>query len=532
MFAAQRIPYQLTGAFSKIVLDYLEGAESLTSFYKNKPTLDGIKQAIEQKKSQDLNRDLLVKVVSEQYKTVEPIEKVDQQIALLAKDTTFTICTAHQPNLFTGPLYFIYKILHAVKLSNELKQHLPEYDFVPVYYMGSEDADLAELNHFYVDGKRYEWTTTQTGAVGRMQVDKSLLALIDELAGQIGVNTYGNEWIEMLRSCFIIGATVQQATFELVHRLFAPYGLVVLIADHPALKATMQKVFQEDLFQNTPLEIVRNTGARLRGQYDEQAHPREINLFYLKGNIRERIERKGENFTVCNSDIVFTEDSIREELKLHPERFSPNVILRGLYQESILPNVAFIGGGGEVAYWLQLKDLFDYFQVPFPALVLRNSFLILEKKWQERIAKLDLSIEAMFQPAESIVKNIVQQHTTHDLTLNGKLENAGVLYDSILQQAQNIDPTLVSHVAAIKTRALQRLKEVEKKMLRAEKRKFADQQRQIAAIKDRLFPKDGLQERIDNIAYYYAIWGSSLIHALYEHSLGLEQSFTVLAAES
>lgn len=528
MFAAQRIPYQQTGAFSKIVLDYLEGAKALASFYSNQPTLEGIKQAIEQRKGQPVDRNGLVKALYAQYTVVEPDEIVQQQIGLLAKETTFTVCTAHQPNLFTGPLYFIYKILHAIKLANDLKQHLPNYDFVPVYYMGSEDADLAELNHFYVEGKRYEWNTSQTGAVGRMQVDKTLLALIDELEGQVSIHPYGKEWIGLLRNCFKPGATIQQATFQLVHQLFASFGLIVLIADQPALKATMLQVFEDDLFQHTPSKIVSHTSALLREQYNEQAHARDINLFYLKDNIRERIEWKGENFVVFNSDITFTPASIKEELQQHPERFSPNVILRGLYQESILPNIAFIGGGGEIAYWLQLKNLFEHYKVPFPVLVLRNSFLILERPWRDKISKLGLSVEAIFQPAETILNTLVLKQTSHDLTLNGKLENAKAFYDSVYEQAHRIDPTLAHHVAAIKTQALKRLQEVEKKMLRAEKRKFADQQRQIESIKNKLFPRNGLQERADNISYYYAKWGQEFIKALYDHSLGLEQSFTVL----
>jgi len=532
MFAAQRIPYQLTGAFSKIVLDYLNGADFLNSFYDADPSIEGVKQIIERKSKQEVDRKSLVNTLTEQYAVLATSEKINKQIALLAKETTFTVCTAHQPNLFTGPLYFVYKILHAIKLANELKQQLPAFDFVPVYYMGSEDADLAELNHFYVDGKRYEWTTSQTGAVGRMQVDKALLALIDELEGQVSIYPYGKDWVDLLRSCFKMGATIQQATFQLVHHLFESYGLVVLIADHPILKATMQKVFEDDLLKHIPSQIVTNTGKKLREQYDEQAHARDINLFYLKENLRERIETKGEYFIVCNTDIAFTQNAIIDELQKHPERFSPNVILRGLYQESILPNVAFIGGGGEVAYWLQLKELFDHYKVPFPVLVLRNSFLIMEKAWQEKVNKLGLTMEQVFQSSVAIINNLVQQNTSHDLTLNGKLQHVSSMYDAILEQAQSIDHTLGKHVIAVKTQALQRLKEVEKKMLRAEKRKFSDQQRQVEAIKNKLFPKNGLQERIDNIGYYYAKWGPELITALYKHSLGLEQSFTILLPDN
>jgi bacillithiol biosynthesis cysteine-adding enzyme BshC len=528
MFAAQRIPYQLTGAFSKIILDYLEGAATLRSFYDIAPNLEGIKQAIVEKKEQHSDRHSLVEALNEQYKGVTAFDKVGLNMSLLEKDTTFTICTAHQPNLFTGPLYFIYKILHAIRLANELKQQFPDYDFVPVYYMGSEDADLSELNHFTVEGKRYEWATTQTGAVGRMHVDQSLLGLIDTLEGQLSIYPYGKEWIDLLRSSFKLEETIQQATFQLVHQLFASYGLIVLIADHPVLKASMKAVFEDDLFHHTAAAIVAETGKRLSEHYDEQAHARDINLFYLQGAIRERIEKRGDEYIVCNTDIAFTQESLKAELQQHPERFSPNVILRGLYQETILPNIAFIGGGGEIAYWLQLKEIFKHYKVPFPILVLRNSFLILEKTWVEKIQKLGLTLDLIFQPGDALLNYLVQQRSTHDLTLNGKLDSASALYDSIFEQAHSIDPTLSSHVAAVKTQALKRLKEVEKKMLRAEKRKFSDQQRQIEAIKSKLFPKNGLQERVDNIGYYYARWGKECMASIYEHSLGLEQTFTVL----
>lgn len=532
MFSAQRIPYQQTGAFSKIVLDYLEGAASLSPFYEAHPTIDGIKELIARKQKQSIDRSLLVATLNEQYKELTVAETVNHNIALLAKETTFTICTAHQPNLFTGPLYFIYKILHAIKLASELKKQLPEYDFVPVYYMGSEDADFAELNHFTVEGKKYEWTTSQTGAVGRMVVDKNLLSLLDTLEGQVSIYPYGKEWIDKLRSSFKEGVLIQQATLKLVHSLFSSYGLIVLIADHPLLKATMNEVFEEDLFLHTPSQIVSDTGIKLSEHYNEQAHVREINLFYLQGSIRERIEQNGDKFIVHNTDITFTASELKEELKAHPERFSPNVILRGLYQESILPNIVFIGGGGEIAYWLQLKDLFKQFNVPFPVLVLRNSFLILEKSWQQKIEKLGLSLESIFQSSDFILNTLVKQRSSHDLALNGKLASASALYDAIYEQAQSVDPTLARHVAAIKKQALDRLQELEKKMLRAEKRKFAEQKQQIEAIKNKLFPKNGLQERVDNIGYYFSRWGQAFIHALYEHSLGLEQEFVVLKENS
>jgi bacillithiol biosynthesis cysteine-adding enzyme BshC len=528
MFAEQRIPYNQTNAFSKIPLDYLQGDEKLRPFYAENPTLAGIAQTLLKKQSQSVNRKILVQTLLEQYKNMNATERVMANIQRLANENCFTVCTAHQPNLFTGPLYFIYKILHTIKLAEELKQHLSGYDFVPVYYMGSEDADFAELNHTYVDGKKIEWKKEQKGAVGRMIVDKSLVQLIDELEGQLIGEKHGAEVIGLLRSCYSAGKDIQTATFELVNELYGNYGLVVLIPDHPVYKAQMIQLFEEELFQNTSAGIVQQTSVKLEEHYNVQAHPREINLFYLKDDIRERIIRKEETFTVHNTSLSFSAEEIKTELVNHPERFSPNVILRGLFQETILPNLVFIGGGGEMAYWLQLKDLFNHYKVVYPVLVLRNSFLVIERKWKEKISRLNLTIPDIFKSVNELMTLIVERMSSNAISLNGNFEKAEAFYEQIKTQAAAIDPTLGQHVAAIKTRSLKSLQELEKKMLRAEKRKYADEERGIQNMKAALFPANGLQERKENFSSFYAKWGGSFIDELYRHSLALEQEFMVL----
>jgi bacillithiol biosynthesis cysteine-adding enzyme BshC len=528
LFTAHRLPYQQTGVFSRIIIDYLNDAPELRPFYSLRPTLGGIQQAIQHKKSQAVDRSLLVEVLQSQYTTVAPSGKVENNINALLSEDTFTICTAHQPNLLTGPLYFIYKILHVIKLADFLKQQFPKYNFVPVYYMGSEDADLAELNHFHVDGKKYEWQTVQTGAVGRMKVDDLLIKIIHELEGQLTAYPHGQEILEMVRKSFQKGETIQQATFQLVHQLFAEFGLIVLIPDDPHLKRCMVSVFHDDLFHQTHSSIVSQTSDKLSAQYNAQAHPREINLFYLKDNIRERIIRSNDRFIVQNTGLTFSNEEIERELQDHPERFSPNVILRGLFQETILPNLAFIGGGGELAYWLQLKSLFDHYKIPFPILVLRNSFLLIETKWKGKIENLGFPLEDIFQTEDELLNQLVRRSSKQRLSLNGSFSKAEEVYEEIKQQAASIDTTLGPHVAAIKVRTLKLLKELEKKMLRAEKKKFEAEQRQIKAFRSQLFPKNGLQERSDNLTYWYGVYGRALIRELYDFSLGLEQQFTVM----
>jgi len=205
------------------------------------------------------------------------------------------------------------------------------------------------------------------------------------------------------------------------------------------------------------------------------------------------------------------------------------VILRGLFQERILPNIAFIGGGGETAYWLELKSLFDHYKTPFPVLVLRNSFMLVERQWKEKAERMGFALADLFSPAEELMNRLVKRDSHQTLNLGEEIAVANRYYESLKELARPVDPTLERHVMALQTRAVEPLRVLEKKLLRAEKRKFADQQRQLQSLKTALFPGGGLQERVENFMPWYAAYGKEFIRKLYEQSLALEQEFVVLA---
>jgi bacillithiol biosynthesis cysteine-adding enzyme BshC len=293
----------------------------------------------------------------------------------------------------------------------------------------------------------------------------------------------------------------------------------------------MINVFADDIFQQTSSSIVSKTSEALDKHYKVQANPREINLFYLKDNTRERITRKGNDFFIHNSELKFTGEELKKELDEHPERFSPNVILRGLYQETILPNIAFIGGGGELAYWLQLKELFTHYSVPYPVLILRNSFLIIEKKWQELTQNLALDTNDIFL-SELQLLNLVIEREGRKPQLNGELTKVEQVYAQLDELATGIDSTLSQHVAALKAKTIKQLQNLEKKMMRAERKKHEVIQNQIAKLKQALFPSDGLQERVENFSSFHAKWGRAFIDEVLKNSLTLEQEFIVLSETS
>ncbi len=529
-YTPEWIPFEATHAFSSLSVQYLRQHPDFKPFYLHTPDADGIRQAIAARTQANTNRHTLVTTLEEQYDKVATSELVRSNIRKLADNHTFTVCTAHQPNIFTGYLYFIYKIVHVIKLAATLRETYPDKQFVPVFYMGSEDNDLDELNHIYLNGDELVWNTDQKGAVGRMQTN-GLEKLIDQINGQLSIFEHGVNLVDLLRRCYRSGNTIQQATLEFTDALFSRYGLVVLIPDHPAFKKQMIPVFADDLFNHTAFRLVKQTADQLAVHYHAQVNPREINLFYMADQLRERIVEEQGVFKVNNTDITFSAAAIRAELQNHPERFSPNVVLRGLFQETILPNIAFVGGGAEVAYWLELKEMFLHYSVPYPVILLRNSFLLINDEAAQLAQKLSLSAAELFEDESSLLNKIVLNNSSRQLAVENEKRELAALYGQLETVAGNVDATLVRHVKALHAKALSGIEALEKKLMRAEKRTFDTQHRQLQKLKALLFPGRSLQERKENFLPWYACYGPAFIDMIYEVSPPLPEAFGVLTVK-
>ena len=527
--AAEQVAYPLTGYFSNLVSDYLEANQKLAPFYTHPPNIDGIKAAMAARDLFNTPTVALANALNKQYENATAVDAVTANIQSLKESKTYTVTTAHQPNLFTGPLYFIYKIAHAIALSRSLNKQIPGAHFVPVYYMGSEDADLEELGFVTIGGQKLVWQTKQTGAVGRMIVDAELLSLIKLIEGQIGVSVHGAAWVSLLKQSFTIGKTIAQATFEIVHHLFGEYGLVVVQPDSPELKSLFTSVIEKELITGFSNNAVQQTIKNLSVHYKVQAAGREINLFYLQGNKRERIVQTSAGFEVAALGLKFTTQQILQDVQNNPACYSPNVILRGVFQETILPNVAFVGGGGELAYWLELKQVFAEAAVPYPVLLLRNSFLLVTAKQAQQLQKMQISTINLFKGRpQVIIDSFVKANSSHHLQINAQMAAIEAQYTLVKEQAAGIDASLVDHIEALAHKQAQKLLQVQKKMLRAEKRKFETEQQQITKIMEQLFPGGSLQERTENIADWYKIYGTHFVSAIVEKSDDFSKGFTLL----
>lgn len=275
------IPYGKTGYFNQLVTDFLAEHPQIKSFYTYSPVHPDFAAAINARQQFDTPRAALVAALEQQYQPLPPEKAVQDNITALLKPGTFTVCTAHQPNIFTGYLYFVYKILQTIKLSTSLKQQYPQFDFVPVYYMGSEDADLDELGSIYLEGQTLTWKTNQQGAVGRMNPE-GLELLIEEIKRMLGYAVHGAELIELLSKAYLEHPNIQDATLYLVHQLFGRFGLVTLVPDNSALKRLYVPVIKDELFNQASFGIVNNTLEKLSQHYKVQANPGRLIFFICR----------------------------------------------------------------------------------------------------------------------------------------------------------------------------------------------------------------------------------------------------------
>ncbi len=525
---AQYIDYEDTHSFSKAVIRYIQQDESLKPFYDQPATLNGFKELIDKKKV-TANRELLYQSLIKQYQAIaDKSFLVQHNLAQLKKENTYTVTTGHQLNIFTGPLYFIFKIVTAINLAKELRKEFPDKNFVPVYWMATEDHDFAEINHTYIGGKKIEWKNDASGATGRINT-QSITEALNEYKGVLGISANAEKLSSWVDDAYTKHNQLADATRYLVNKLFGDYGLIIINADDVELKRLFAPVIREDIIHQNSFKNISESNKKLADIHIEaQVNPREINFFYLTDDLRERIIFENDVYLINNTSITFTKDELLKEIENHPERFSPNVVMRPLYQEIILPNLAYIGGGAEIIYWLQLKSTFEHYKIDLPVLLLRNSALVTDKKVSNKLQRLHLCYQDLFHSLDTIKSNWVTKQSSHVLSIKDEWREIDSIFAKLKLRIHKIDPTLSPSTEAIKVRLEKALRNLEKKLVKAEKKNFADALNDIEKIKNSLFPNGGLQERKENFGLFYVKYGDEFIKSLIENFKPLDLKFTII----
>ncbi|MFK7972659.1 MAG: bacillithiol biosynthesis cysteine-adding enzyme BshC [Bacteroidia bacterium] len=499
--------------------DYAAGVASLRPFYKHSLQDIDFVAIREAKHYADHHRSTLVEVLQAQYAALPSIPAVNNSLELLASPDTFSLTTGHQLNIMGGPMYTPYKVLTVAKLAHQLTEQDPNNPVVPVFWIHTEDHDFEEINHYFSDfGKKETYKAPFASATGIHELTEEVSSLIPE------------HFAQELKDAYATGNSLAEATLRFAHHVYGPYGVLVLDASDPALKALFKPVLEKELFsQFSETAVLEQNSALNELGYPQQVHPREINLFWLDEKGRDRILKRGDDFGIDGRETIISKAEMEALVQNQPERFSPNVILRPLYQEYILPNLAYTGGWGELAYWMQLKGVFEATDTPFPLLLPRFSATMFTQKQQADWEALGFSL-ADIKTEEHMLFRQYMPNVWDDEQYKALTESVQEAFDALGEYIGTESKTLPRSVIGQQVKTTRFFKNMEKKLHRLKRDQNREPFQKIHTLKRAINPDGAVQERTLGLASFPAFSVEKIINQIYKElePLSFKHSFISL----
>lgn len=528
----EKIPSLKSGFYNELVSAYLSGEPKLSTLYQHSPSLGSFRPAIQAKSESYINRELLCNTLRTQYSHIRKIpENVRQNIDALEQPNTFSITTGHQLSLLTGPLYFVYKILSVVSLCRSLLQEYPEHQFVPVFWMATEDHDYDEIKSVYLKGRyvRFESEVGEDGPCGRIpsaSVARELAMLTDQFP-ELNLNAYWKIFI----TAYAEGPTLAHATRRIVTEIFGVYGVVCIDGDDLAFKKHFSAIVQRDIPEaNSVRLLAEGDRTMVQAGFSPQAMGRKVNFFYMDGHQRERFVFENNMYGVHNTPMRFTADEMQQLISNHPEKFSPNVITRPLYQEFLLPNIAYVGGPAEVHYWLQLKRIFDFYEVPYPIVIPRDNFIVLSRRKWEKYKNLtgSESISRLFMASDKLIQAYTDDLMNDKKYFSEETEHLRQIFSDVIDKIGPLDTSLQKSADAAGKKALKSLERLELIARRQVRRNHEETIRFLIDFNLSVFPEGVFQERIQNVLEFSGLFENRFLDKVLMNSDPLAMEIKVL----
>jgi bacillithiol synthase len=496
--------------FSQLYVDYLNNYERLSSFFAGGyTTVADWQRTLDRVTGRTLDRSTLVRVLHDQNRAVHCGVRTLANIDLLDNQNTVAVVTGQQLGLFSGPLYTIYKIITTLKLSEKLSSDFPAFNFVPIFWLEGEDHDFDEINNltvlnaqnelqqfkYFIGGQPFE---KNPGATGAIVIDETIETLFTGLSATVTQTEYTAQVLELLKGYYKPGATLMESFAGLINRLFEDTGLVLLNANNPDLKALMKPVFKKEFESDSEVsKLIIEKSVELEEHYHAQIKPKSLNLFMFHKGGRFPLEPSEHDYYLKGTRQRYTKDELLQLIDTTPEVFSANVALRPVCQDTILPTVAYVGGPGEIAYFAQLKTVYELFELPMPIIYPRASATILEDKINKVLEKYSLSIPDLIGDLDRVLQRISEQ--VAEVKVDGVFEimqekiRAAVVEGSF--GIQQIDPTLKGAVDSTLQKFEQQLQGLKEKTAKAQLQKQEVSLKQIRKAAATIFPNENFQER-------------------------------------
>lgn len=528
----RRVPLRDLGAFPDLFLDVANREEAVFQYYAGDwgdvDTRRSIAaQVADQPADRDVLADALIEHNSHWAEGGEVPSAVVANIEQLRDPASIAVVTGQQVGLFGGPLYTIYKTITALQLAEELEEQV-DRPVVPVFWVEGEDHDFEEiarttlLRHndlrdlAYPDGVRP--AQDNPGPVGRIELGEGADPLLDAVDAALPDSDFKPELMRDLRAAYRADVSIEDAFARFIRSLFADTGLVLMNPDDARLKALVRPLFRRDLTDSpSAVDAIRSTSDRLeRDGYHAQVHASPTNLFLLDDTGRRPIDVDAGGFRLRGTEQTFTEEELLTRLDDAPEDFSPNVVLRPLMQDALLPTAAYVAGPGEVSYFAQYRGVYDWAEMTMPLIVPRASVSLVESKVQSVLDAFDLDLPDLTDDVEQLFQSIVVREMEVDVddVFGDALAKIHGAINDLKPSVEAVDRTLVKSAEAARAAIAQEMAELKQRVVRAEKRQHDELRAKLQKARVNLVPEGGLQERRINVLYFLNKYSPALLDDL------------------
>lgn len=515
-----------------LFLDYIYEFENVQEYYKhnfrNKDSYTNLFNRISDSRKDKSHS--LSAIIKNQYSSLQNISnKTLRNIELIDKEKTITVVTGQQLGLLGGPLYTVYKIITAIRLANQLTERYDEFKFVPVFWLEGDDHDFNEVrsinlfdNENQVINIGYKEEINDDDAkqsIGKINFDEALNEFFGKFESSLRDSDFKNELVTKLKECYQVGKSFKQSFKELIYWLFDEYGLVMFDPQDSKVKTLLKPIFKKEVndFSLHTQKLIQ-TSAKLEELYHAQVKVKPVNLFYHTDDGRYSVEPVDDIFKLRRKRKQFTKDEILAEIETSPERFSPNVLLRPICQDYLLPTGFYIGGPSEIAYFAQVTPLYNFYNIEAPIIFPRSSATILEKNVASGLDKYDLSMNDIFLGLDELKEKVIASLSENNIEI--AFEEASkeieLTFDKIKENLFAIDKTLVDSSARYKDRIMSSIAELKSKAAKAQETKHETTIRQLTRLSNLLYPLGNLQEREINFTYFYNKYGKDFIRKVYD----------------